>query len=399
MMASFTYRALGPKGESITGQVDAANASAARAKLRGQGLTLMAFDANAASKGRSRSKLPLKTLTLVTRQFATLLSSGLRLEEALAVIIRGHNSKTAAILNVMRTSLTEGRSMADAMADFPAVFPAEYTASVRAGENSGNLPAVLEQLALMIESRAQNRQTLQMAMAYPALLVMVSITIIVMLMIFVVPDIVRVFTARDVTLPVLTRVLIAFSEFSRTWGMLLLLCVILVGLGFQRLMLYPRWRLRFHSQLARMPLIGKIVRKSSAAQFASTLSTLVQSGVPLVDGLQAAAAATSNLYIRDRIGGVIQAVRDGAALSDALTAAGVFPMMLLAMVESGEANGKVGPALAHCARDQQREIDTWTKAAVALVEPAILLVMGGLVMLIVLAIMLPVISMNSLAGV
>lgn len=407
-MPSFAYRATDAKGQAKAGRIEAATAPVARAMLRAQGLVLLAIDAAEAAPAakaqatplrQRQTGLPLKTLTLLTRQLATLLSSGLRVDEALAVVGRSHDSKTAALLDAIRKSLTEGRSLADAMAPYPRAFSGEYAASVRAGEQSGKLASVLEHLAGMVETRAQNRQTLSMAMAYPALLVVVSVTIITMLMIFVVPDIVRVFAARDAALPFLTRALIGLSGFLRDWGIGLLVGA---GLGLAaslRLLRRPAVRLALHRRSLGLPLIGTILHKSNAAQFAASLSTLLHSGVSLVEALHAAAAATPNLYIRSRIAGVLQSVKEGVSLSTAMTEAGCFPAMLLAMVESGEANGRIGFALGHAARDQQRDVDAWVKMAVALVEPAILLLMGGVVMLIVLAIMLPLISMNSLVGV
>ncbi len=396
-MPGFRFQATDPRGMVQTGVTEAVSAAAARQAIRDRGLTLVSLQAERTNTARGAA-LGLRSLTLVTRQLSTLIGSGLRIDEALKTIAGGQPPKVAAILLSIRTGLTEGRSLTEALGDHPASFSDDFRASVRAGEQAGRLDAVLSHLADFVENRARNRQTVLLALLYPALLGLVSLGIVTMLMLFVVPDIVKVFTARGAALPFLTRALIAASSWVRSSGALA--AAVFAGLAFG-LTLWQRKvanRQKLHRLTATGWLTRRLVQRISAAQFASTLATLVQSGVPLVAALDAAADATPNLHIRACITALTQKVRQGSALRTAMEAAGCFPAMLTAMVASGEANGRLGDALSHAANDQQRDLDAWVKAVVALVEPGILLVMGGLVMTIVLAILLPIVSMNSLVS-
>jgi general secretion pathway protein F len=227
----------------------------------------------------------------------------------------------------------------------------------------------------------------------------VSLGIITLLMTYVMPDIVRVFTSRGADLPLLTRGLIVLSEAVRSYGLIALLCFAIGLLAYQRWLVVPANRARVHRWLAQGRLTARFVTRINAAQFSGTLATLVQSRVPLVEALTAASAVTPNLFIRARVEAATARVREGASLREAIGAAAVFPPILIAMIASGEAGGNLGDTLAQAAADQQRDLDAWVRTLVALVEPAILLVMGGLVMMMVLAILLPIVSMNSLAGV
>ncbi len=393
-MPGFRYQATDTRGKVQAGVLEAATASAARLAIRERGLALISLNAEA---GRTE-RLSLRNLTLVTRQLSTLTGSGLRIEEALLTIAKGQPPKVAAVIQDIRTALTEGRTLADALGDHPDSFSEYYRASVRAGEQAGRLDKVLGHLAVFVENRARNRQTVMLALLYPMLLGIVSLSIVTMLMVYVVPDIVKVFTDRGAALPFLTRVLIAVSGWVRSSGpfvaLALLICVPL-GIWWIR---QPRNRQRLDRVLATGWLTRRLAQRMNAAQFAGTLATLVQSGVPMASALDAAGDATPNLHIRAAVAALTQKVRQGSPLSRAMEEADNFPPMLIAMVASGEANGRLGEALDHAATDQQRDLDAWVRAVVALVEPGILLVMGGLVMTIVLAILLPIVSMNTLVG-
>ncbi len=393
-MPGFRYQATDTRGKVQAGVLEAATASAARLAIRERGLALISLNAEA---GRTE-RLSLRNLTLVTRQLSTLTGSGLRIEEALLTIAKGQPPKVAAVIQDIRTALTEGRTLADALGDHPDSFSEYYRASVRAGEQAGRLDKVLGHLAVFVENRARNRQTVMLALLYPMLLGIVSLSIVTMLMVYVVPDIVKVFTDRGAALPFLTRVLIGVSGWVRSSGpfvaLALLICVPL-GIWWIR---QPRNRQRLDRVLATGWLTRRLAQRMNAAQFAGTLATLVQSGVPMASALDAAGDATPNLHIRAAVAALTQKVRQGSPLSRAMEEADNFPPMLIAMVASGEANGRLGEALDHAATDQQRDLDAWVRAVVALVEPGILLVMGGLVMTIVLAILLPIVSMNTLVG-
>jgi general secretion pathway protein F len=409
-MAAFRFKAIDTAGKRQAGMLEATSSAAARQMLRGRGLLPVEVTASATAPRQAKSRaeaprpsgsaqrLPLAALTLITRQMATLLASGLRIEDALSTIAQGQPPKVAGVLLTVRAAVLEGRSFGDALATYPQVFTDFYRATVRAGEAAGKLDQVMSHLASFVENRARNRQTVQLALLYPALLAVVSLLIILLLMAFVVPDIVRVFTSRGTDLPFLTRALIAVSSAVRGYGVYVAAAFLLGVVAANRWLRSDRNRRLWHRVLAEGRLTAKLVQRMNAAQFAGTLATLVQSRVPLVEALDAAADVTPNLHIRARVTEMTEKVRQGSTLKRAMDEAGVFPPMLVAMVASGEATGNLGGALDHAATHQQRDLDAWVRALVALVEPAILLVMGGLVMVMVLAILLPIVSMNGLAN-
>ena len=399
-MAAFAYRALDARGKARSGVVEAVSAVAARADLRGQGLLPVEISAagQAVPRLSLRAALPRAGLVLVTRQMATLLQSGLRIEDALATIAQGQPARVAGLMMAVRTSVLEGRSFGAALDQHPQAFSPFYRASVAAGEAAGQLDKVMAHLADFVEGRARNRQTVVLALLYPALLGMVSIAIITALMTYVVPDIVRVFTSRGTALPFLTRALIAVSGAVRSYGLAAFGAGVVAVLVALRWLASPVNRIAWDRVLAQGRFTARTVQRMNSSQFAGTLATLVQSQVPLVEALQAAAGVTPNKFIRQRVTEIAEKVRQGMSLKRAMEEAACFPPMLLAMVASGEASGSLGMALERAANDQQRDLDAWIKALVALVEPLILLLMGGLVMMMVLAILLPIVSMNSLVG-
>ena len=406
-MAAFTFKAIDKAGKSQSGVLEAATATVARQSLRGRGL--LPIEVAAVQQKAVDGKMPARTglfkpvstkaLTLVTRQFATLVGSGVRVEDALDTIAQQQPPRVAGILLTVRGAVMEGRTLGDALGDHPQVFSEFYRASVRAGEESGRLDKVMEHLASFVENRGRNSQTVQLALLYPALLASVSLAIITLLMTYVVPDIVRVFTQHGSDLPLITRALIAVSAWVRNDGLYAVGALVVFGFGFSRWLSRPANRLRWDRLLAEGRLTSGFVRQVNAAQFAGTLATLVQSGVPLLDGLMAAAGVTPNRFIRARVVELTDKVRQGSSLRRAASEANCFPPMLVAMIASGEIGNSLGGALGRAANDQHKDLDALVRTLVALVEPAILLVMGGLVMAMVLAILLPIIALNNLVGV
>lgn len=402
-MPAFSYRAVNPAGKQTKGLIEAASLAAARADLRKRNLLPLSVDATtrgAAGTGRGRAhRLGLKKQVLVTRQLATLIGAQVRIEDALKIVadqIKG--AKDASLLLNLRAAITDGRSFADSLEDVPGSFDEYYRSSVRAGESAGKLPQVMEHLAAHIEDRSRNRQSLQLALIYPALLALVSLGVIVALLVFVVPDIVRVFTARGAELPALTRGLIAVSDWMQRWGAASAGGIAALIIGGLALLRQPAARLGWDRWIVRAPIISPLVLRLNSAQFSGTLATLVQSGVPLSEALSAAAGTVPNRFIRARVAQITQEVNDGAVLSKSVLAAGVFPPMLVAMIASGEASGRLGDSLDRAANDQAASLKASVTAIVALVEPAVLLVMGGIVMLLVMSILMPIVGLNALAG-
>lgn len=406
-MAAFTFKAIDKAGKSQSGVLEAATATVARQSLRGRGLLPVevaavqqkAVDGKAPGRTGLFKPVSTKALTLVTRQFATLVGSGVRVEDALDTIAQSQPPRVAGILLTVRGAVMEGRTLGDALGDHPQVFSEFYRASVRSGEESGRLDKVMEHLASFVENRGRNSQTVQLALLYPALLASVSLAIITLLMTYVVPDIVRVFTQHGSDLPLITRALIVISAWVRNDGLYAVGALVLFIFGFSRWLARPANRLRWDRLLAEGRLTSGFVRQVNAAQFSGTLATLVQSGVPLLDGLTAAAGVTPNRFIRARVVELTDKVRQGSSLRRAAGEANCFPPMLVAMIASGEIGNNLGDALERAANDQHKDLDALVRTLVALVEPAILLVMGGLVMTMVLAILLPIIALNNLVGV
>lgn len=402
-MSAFLYTAVDESGKRSKGLLDAASATEARAKLRARALLPLSVEATRARPGVRtslfRHKLSLKRLTLVTRQLATLIGASVRIDDALRIVADQQvKPRDASFLLNLRSAVQDGQSLADALDGEPASFSAAYRASVRAGERAGRLSDVMNQLADHIEEQSRNRQSIQLALIYPTLLAIVSIGVILALLGFVVPDIVRVFTARGADLPALTRYLITLSDALTRFGPLALAAALPLVLGVLALLRRPGPRAAWHRLLATGRLTRRLVQRVNAAQFTGTLAMLLQSGVPLADALRAAAGTVGNLHLRARIATMTREIEDGAALSSAAKRAGIFSPMLIAMIASGEAGGTLGTSLERAAADQSRELKASVATLVALVEPGVLLVMGGIVMLLVLAILMPIMQLNSLVG-
>lgn len=402
-MAAFAYRAVDGAGASRRGVVEAASPAAARRLLRERAL-LPVEVAEASARRRAialsldrRERISARSLATVTRQVSTLVGSDVNIEEGLRIVAaQADTPAIAALMTKVRGAILDGRGFAAALADHPAAFPEFYRASVAAGEQSGRLPEVLSHLADFVEARHRNRQKVRLALLYPALLAAVALGMIALLLVYVVPDIVKVFVSRGAALPFLTRALIATAAAVRSYGIVALVLTLAGLLFFRRWLGMPGNRLRLHAFWSRTWPIARFSRQNNAARFAGTLATLTLSAVPLVDAIHAAAAVTPNLFIRAKALSVGARVREGASLRSAMAEAGIFPAMLLAIVASGESGGRLAPALARGAGELERELDAMVTTLVALVEPAVLLLMGGIVLLMVLAILLPIIDLNNL---
>jgi general secretion pathway protein F len=405
-MPAFAYRAVDASGAASRGVVEASSAAAARRLLRDRDLLPTQVEiAGDAATGQSlgdrlkRRKISPRALSTVTRQIATLVTSDVNIEHALKIVAdQADGQAMRSLLLDLRGAILDGHSFAAALRRHPGTFPEFYRASVAAGEQAGRLAQVLEHLADFVESRHRNQQKVQLALLYPALLGVVSFGMMALLMIYVVPDIVKVFVSRGAALPFLTRALILISDILQHYGLAMLIALLVAGFAWSRWVRVPANRLRVDHALATTPPVARFSRQYNAARFAGSLATLVQSSVPLVDALSAAAAVTPNRYIREEALGIAQRVREGSSLQSAMTASGIFPSMLVAIVASGENGGQLGPALGRAAAELERELEAMASMLVSLVEPAVLLMMGGLVLLMVLAILLPIINLNNIVG-
>ncbi|MDK2350862.1 MULTISPECIES: type II secretion system inner membrane protein GspF [Pseudomonas aeruginosa group] len=403
-MAAYEYLAMCNAGRRSRGVQEADSLRQARQLLRERNLVPLQVrpargsraPEQAAGAPSSRS-LGAAELALLTRQLATLVQAALPLEEVLsAVAAQCEKRSRQGMLLAIRSRVLEGHGLARAMAEFPRAFPALYRATVAAGERAGHLGQVLMQLADYTEARQAARQQIQLAMLYPGILLLAAFGIVGFLLGFVVPDVVKVFIDSGQELPVLTRGLIALSNLLRDYGMLLL--VIGGGLsGAARMALRkPAARLRWHRLQLRLPLLGRVIRASNCTRFVSTLAILGRSGVPLVDALEIAAEVVANQQIRTGLKDVARSVREGGGLTRALERSGHFPPMMLYMIASGERSGELDAMLDRAARQQEAQLANRIAMLVGLFEPAMLVFMGASVLLIVLAILMPILSLNQL---
>ena len=406
-MAAFEYTALEAGGRRRKGVLEADSVRQVRQLLRDQGLAPLAVETASNRHGtggtRQVSFMPFRNRlsglerVLVTRQLATLIGAGLPVEEALdAVAKQSDKQQSAALVMGIRSRVLEGQSLASALTEHPGSFNALYRSTVAAGERSGHLGRVLENLADYSERQFEAFRNVQMALLYPVVLLGLALAIVGALMVFVVPDMVRVLDNMGRELPPVTQFLIGASAFLQDWWWTLLLSAAALALGLERLLRLPGLRLAWDRQKLNAPLFSRIVRASNAARYANTLSILNASGVPLVDAMGIASEVVANTWLQQRLQDATQRVREGGSLRAGLEQVGQFPPMLLHMVASGEASGELDAMLERVAAHQQAEVERIVGALVALFQPLMLLLMGGMVMFIVMAILLPILNMNQL---
>ncbi len=404
-MTAYRYRALNADGKLTKGFLEGDSERQVRGQLRSRSLRpVEVVEANRPAASNEGWRLRLfqprisaGDLAMLTRQLSTLVLSNLPLDEALqAAAQQSRSSRIKGMLLQVRSRVSEGYTLAYAMAEFPLVFNEMYRAMVAAGEHSGHLGPVLEQLADYTEQRQYTSQKLKMAMIYPFILVGVAIAVVVALMIFVVPELVGIFAHSSRELPLLTRVLIASSDFFREWGVWLLLGIVALAVLARQLLRSDSRRRRWHQLQLKIPGWARLVTAIDTARFASTLSILMASGVPLLDALRIAGQVLTNLVLREDSTAVAELVQEGSSLNRALQQSGRFPPMMVHMVASGEASGELETMLARSADNQERELEMTLGTMMALFEPLMVVVMGGMVLMIVLAILLPIFDLNTM---
>ncbi|HEY8553644.1 MAG TPA: type II secretion system inner membrane protein GspF [Burkholderiales bacterium] len=408
-MAGFEYLALDSKGRTVRGVIDGDAERQVRSLLRERGLMPLAVAAiqeeqqtvrtGAAARPRLRLRRGVSAgeLALLTRQFATLVRAGLTLEECLnALIEQAEKPRTRQVLAGVRGRMVEGQSLARSMAAFPQAFPDIYRVMIDAGEQSGRLVEVLERLADYTENRQALRQKVTLAFIYPALVSFVAVTVVALLLVYVVPQVTRVFANTGQALPLVTQILIGISDAARASGVFwlggLAAIFVLASAALRNRALRHRW----HALLLRLPLVGRLVRGINAERFANTLGILTASGIPLLQALQSAVPVVNNLPMRAGVEEALRQVREGGSLSRALARTKLFPPLVVHLIASGESSGRLDTMLGRAAEAQARELENWVKALTALLEPVLILVMGAIVLFIVVAILLPIFEMNQL---
>ncbi|RKZ72626.1 MAG: type II secretion system protein GspF [Candidatus Parabeggiatoa sp. nov. 1] len=399
-MAAFEYAALDKTGRTRKGVLEGDTPRQIRQQIREQGLTPLAIEEvvrPTAKRQHRRVSISATDLALLTRQLATLVRSGLALEEALrAISEQTEKTRLKSMLLAVRSRVLEGHSLAEGLGDFPSVFPSVYQATVAAGEQSGHLDLVLERLAEYTENRQYIHQKTVLALFYPALLSAVAILVVVGLLAYVVPQVVQVFSHINQELPWLTRALILFSDFLRDWGIWLLLLLIAGVVGLRYLLRFDKPLVMFHRLRLRLPLISRLERGANVARFTRTLSILTESGVPMLDALHITAQVLSNRLMRQAAVEATNKVREGSSLHNALEQSGLFPPMTVYLIASGEASGNLENMLERAAIMQERELEALIGVLLGLFEPLLILVMGGVVLMIVLAILMPIFELNQL---
>jgi general secretion pathway protein F len=399
-LEAFQYQALDAGGRTVAGVVQADTARQARNQLRAQGLLPSAVDPVRARERARQSwsrGMSATELSLVTRQLAALLASGLTMEQSLnALIEEAAEPKTREVLAGVKTEVTSGSSLAGALGAYEKSFPDFYRALVHGGEESGALPTVLQHLADYLDARQALRQKTSLALLYPALVTGVAVAIVTGLLIYVVPQVVQVFQQSRQNLPLLTRLLIGLSDFLRAAWPYLMTIVVIAVLATRAALRREDIRRRAHQALLRLPWLGTLIRGVDTSRFASTLAIQVRGGVPLLAALQSCARVVSNMVIFDAVGQAIERVREGASLARALGETRAFPPLLVHLIASGEASGKLEQMLDRAALLETQALERRLAVFLTLLEPVMILLMGGVVLLIVLAILLPIIQINQL---
>lgn len=403
-MAAFKFEAMDSTGKIAKGIVEGDSMRLARGRLRDMQLMplkveLLAEELEASTSWArfTQPKLTSSEVCLITRQISTLLTAGLTVDQVMgAVIEQSENAYAKEVMQGIRAEVLAGNTLSRAFAKYPKIFPDIYRAIVYAGEASGELDKVMLRLAEYTESRNMLKQKMIVAFIYPALVTVVALLVISGLLIYVVPQVVNAFEQSHQRLPWLTLALIALSDFLRVaWPYLLMLLFSTVW-AVRTLLKREAIRFRWHQKCLKLPLIGALIRGLNTARLASTLAILVGSGVPIVTSLKAAAQIISNLPMQQAVNQAINMVRDGMPLSRALKTGQLFPPILIHLIASAEATGRLDQMLESAAAQQAREMENRISVLTALLEPVLILLMGAMVLTIVLAILLPIIEMNQL---
>ncbi|WP_186018343.1 type II secretion system inner membrane protein GspF [Burkholderia gladioli] len=403
-MPAFRFEAIDSGGRPQKGVIEADSARAARGQLRGQGLTpLVVEPAASRSRGQRKQRLSIgrklsqREQAILTRQLASLLTAGLPLGESLAVLTeQAERDYIRELMAAIRAEVLGGHSLASGLAEHPRDFPEIYRALVSAGEHTGKLGIVLSRLADYIEQRNALKQKIVLAFTYPGIVTLIAFGIVTFLLSYVVPQVVNVFASTKQQLPFLTIVMMALSDFVRHWWWAMLIGVVVLAWIVKTTLSRAGPRLAFDRWLLGAPLAGKLVRGYNTVRFASTLAILTAAGVPILRALQAAGETLSNRAMSGNIDDAIVRVREGTSLSRALNHVKTFPPVLVHLIRSGEATGDVTTMLDRAAEGEARELERRTMFMTSLLEPLLILAMGGIVLVIVLAVMLPIIELNNM---
>lgn len=403
-MQTFSYKAIDKKGKNKAGVLQAENAKQARAQLRASGLVVSHLESEKERKESSAKTVSFKKkaissleLSLITRQLSILLNSGMSVEQSLAALadqLESHEQK--AIMSGVRSEVLGGRTLAASFRMYPNIFPPVYCSLINAGEQSGSLGQVMNKLADYSDKTRELTSKIMMALLYPVIVSIVATMVIVALLIFVVPQVVKVFEASKQTLPLITRMMIASSNGLRHYGIYMLIIIILAVIGFMRSLRKPQNKINFHRRLLTLPIAGRLLTNIDIARFTNTLSMLLASGVPMLHALDASRDTLSNVMLKDSINKSVALVREGVGLAVALNSQKAFPPVVIHLIASGEKSGNLEHLLAQAGSHQELELSHRSQLLTGILEPALIVFMGAVVMIIVIGIMLPILNMNKM---
>lgn len=403
-MTAFQYIALNPQGKRIKGVTEGDSVRAVRQELRDKQLMPLTVEAVSEKKTVTARfsfvsrKMSSADLSLITRQMAILLQAGLPIDEMLtAVSLQTEKQSSKEILLGVRAKVLEGYALADGMNDFPTAFPVLYRTTIAAGERTGKLGQVLDQLAEYTEKQHYIRQKIKQALVYPIMMISVSLSIVIFLLIYVVPKIIDVFNQTNQVLPLATEILINISHFVAHFGLYVLLGLIIFIFMWVRALKRKNFRKKVQAFMLKIPVIGRAIRTINGARFGRTLGILNAAAVPVLEAMQAAAGLVKPLPMYDKIEIAIAQVREGSAISVALQKTGLFAPMFIHLVASGEASGQLDTMLEKAATYLEKDVEGLIQMALTLFEPLMIIVMGGIVLYIVLAIMLPIFALDNVS--
>lgn len=404
-MAAFEFKALDANGKQKKGVIEADGPRQVRQQLRDKQLMPVSVELASSRnienplKNLFKRSIATADLAMLTRQLSTLIGAGLLIEEAFkATAEQTEKKRIQSMILEIRSKVLEGHSLAGALNEFDYAFPPLYRATVAAGEHAGHLDTVLIRLADYMENSQVNQQKIKLAAVYPIILCLVAIGIVVGLLTYVVPDIVEVFVKNGQELPPLTQAMITASDFLQAHGIKLGIGIAMLFFGFKWAIRKDQLKARYHLAILHTPFFGKMVKGFNTSRFISTLAILNSSGVPLVEAMKIAGQVVSNVVIQERLTIACQQVTEGGSLHQALAQTEIFPPMMLHMIASGEASGELDSMLERTAKTQESDLQNTITTLVSMFEPIMLLVMGGVVVLIVIAIMLPILNMNQMIG-
>jgi general secretion pathway protein F len=403
-MAAFAYKAMDANGKSKNGVLEGDNARQIRQQIREQGFIPLEVEQVAEQEKKTqasfslfKAKISAGELALLTRQMATLIESALPIEEALlAVAEQCEKPRHKNMMMAVRSKVVEGHGFAEALSEFPYVFDNLFRAMVAAGEKSGHLDTVLNRLADYTENRERTRNQIIQALVYPLIMMTVAICVVIMLLVKVVPTIVGQFDQMGQELPTITNILIAISNGVQNYGIYAAIVLALLIVLIARLLAIPRIRLKYHRKLLSMPFIGRLTRSTNTARFARTLSILTASAVPLLESMRIAGNVLENLHLKEAVKEAASKVKEGSSLKNALEKTKMFPPMMMHMIASGERSGELQQMLGRAADNQDREFESTVSISLKIFEPVLIVSMAGVVLFIVLAILMPILALNSL---